>query len=58
MADHTSNFVPLNVAVLTVSDTRKSCNDTSGNFLSLSVKEAGHRVNEHLIVRDSIYDIR
>lgn len=58
MADHTLNFVPFNVAVLTVSDTRKSCNDTSGNYLSLSVKEAGHHVNEHLIVRDDTYGIR
>ncbi|OOE72286.1 molybdenum cofactor biosynthesis protein B [Salinivibrio sp. ML290] len=58
MADHTSYFIALNVAVLTVSDTRNSTNDTSGNFLSLSVKEAGHSVSEHLIVRDDIYDIR
>ena len=36
-----SEFVPLNIAVLTVSDTRTFDNDTSGQVLVDSLQEAG-----------------
>ena len=51
-------FVPLNVAVLTVSDSRKASNDTSGDLLQEKATEAGHRVVAREIVRDDIYQLR
>ena len=53
-----ADFVPLNVAVLTVSDTRGSHNDTSGDYLAEAAQEAGHTVARRSLVRDDIYQIR
>ena len=53
-----SEFVPLNLCVLTVSDTRTRENDTSGDFLASALTEAGHRLHERRIVRDDRYMIR
>jgi len=49
---------PMNVAVLTVSDTRTRANDTSGDFLAGALAEAGHSVCARDIVIDDIYLIR
>lgn len=43
-SDRTSELKPLNIALLTVSDTRGPDEDTSGQFLEDSVVEAGHRL--------------
>lgn len=51
-------FKPLNIAVLTVSDTRQEHNDTSGRVLVEQLQEAGHQLAEKRIVRDDIYHIR
>lgn len=51
-------FIPLNIAVLTVSDTRNEETDTSGKTLAERVTKAGHRVAEKAIVPDDIYKIR
>ena len=51
-------FVPLNLCVLTASDTRTAENDTSGDFLVASLLEAGHKLHERKIVRDDRYAIR
>lgn len=48
----------LEVAVLTVSDTRTEDNDTSGQYLAGVLAEAGHQVADHRIVKDDIYQIR
>ncbi len=53
-----SPFVPLNIAVLTVSDTRTAENDTSGNSLDQGAKEAGHNVVDRAIVIDDVYQLR
>ncbi|MCW8194263.1 molybdenum cofactor biosynthesis protein B [Proteobacteria bacterium 005FR1] len=53
-----NSFIPLQVAVLTVSDTRTPETDTSGKFLADSLVEAGHQLAAHTIVRDDIYQIR
>ncbi len=53
-----AEFVSLNVAVLTVSDTRTSENDTSGQLLASRATEAGHQVIEHIIVKDDVYQLR
>lgn len=51
-------FIPLNIAVLTVSDTRTEENDTSGAVLAAGLGEAGHRLHAKKIVPDDIYQIR
>jgi molybdopterin adenylyltransferase len=48
----------LNCAVLTISDTRTSANDASGDYLSQVISDAGHAVQQRDIVRDNIYAIR
>lgn len=51
-------FVPVRVAVLTVSDTRGFADDTSGQLLVDSLQEAGHVLADRALVRDDIYLIR
>jgi molybdenum cofactor biosynthesis protein B len=51
-------FIPLNIAVLTVSDTRIDINDTSGQMLVNRLLAAGHQLAEKRIVPDNIYQIR
>lgn len=48
----------LNIAVLTVSDTRTEQNDTSGDYLAAAAQEVGHRIGARQIVIDDIYRIR
>lgn len=51
-------FLPLRVAVMTVSDTRDASNDTSGDYLVEALEEAGHQLKDRCIVKDDIYQIR
>lgn len=51
-------FQPLNIAVLTVSDTRIPETDTSGDTLQSLLEESGHRCVERKIVPDDIYQLR
>ena len=53
-----TDFVALNIAVLTVSDTRTESNDSSGQALIARLEEAGHTLHEKRIVKDDIYQIR
>lgn len=58
---HTPNqakFIPLNIAVMTVSDSRSEVDDKSGNILVDRLKDAGHKLAEKKIVPDDIYQIR
>ena len=48
----------MNIAVLTISDTRTASNDTSGDYLVSAMQESLHTVNTRKIVRDNIYAIR
>jgi len=52
--DQTREFHPLNIAVLTVSDTRTQADDTSGGFLVDSLVDAGHKLAGRAIVRDDV----
>ena len=52
------NFLPLNIADLTVSDTRTEANDTSGKTLVDKLTAAGHHAADKAIVPDDIYAIR
>ncbi|MFN2348835.1 MAG: molybdenum cofactor biosynthesis protein B [Thioalkalivibrio sp.] len=51
-------FIPLNIAVLTISDSRTESDDTSGGYLVKALEETGHRLAEKRIVPDDIYQIR
>lgn len=53
-----TEIVPLNIAVLTVSDTRTEETDTSGQYLAEVVGAAGHQLWEKKIVPDDIYKLR
>lgn len=54
----TRQFIPLNVAVLTVSDTRTEADDASGQLLVQLLTEAGHTLATKVIVPDNKYAIR
>ncbi len=51
-------MVPLNIAVLTVSDTRNEETDRSGQALVERLTKAGHTLAEKRIVPDDVYRIR
>ena len=51
-------FKPLNIAVMTVSDTRTEATDKSGDTLVKLLTGAGHRLAEKRIVPDDLYRIR
>ena len=50
--DETRPFVPVGIAVLTVSDTRTPADDRSGDTLAARIAEAGHRLEARAIVPD------
>lgn len=58
MGTHNTEFKPLNIAVLTISDTRTEANDSSGQALIDGLQTAGHVLVEKSIVPDDIYIIR
>ena len=51
-------FIPIGMAVLTVSDTRTEKDDKSGKLLAERLQDAGHILCEKTIVPDDIYRIR
>lgn len=51
-------FVPLKIAVLTVSDTRDQTNDTSGQYLVEALTAAGHQLADKAILKDDKYQLR
>lgn len=51
-------FIPVNIALLTISDTRTFADDISGQTLAERIKKAGHILAAHSIVRDEIEEIR
>jgi molybdopterin adenylyltransferase len=56
--DETRQFVPLKIAVLTVSDTRAVADDKSGGTLAERLQAAGHVLADRAIVKDEIEAIR
>src|SRR5258708_21848505 len=52
--DDSRQFLPLRIAVLTVSDTRELADDKSGAILSERIKAAGHVVAERTVVPDDV----
>ena len=54
----TNAFVPLNIALLTITDTRDISNDISGNILASGITQSGHVLAERAIVTDDFHLIR
>lgn len=52
--DESRPFLPVNIAVLTVSDTRSEADDASGGKLREMIEADGHRVTDRRIVRDDV----
>jgi molybdenum cofactor biosynthesis protein B len=55
--DDQRRFIPVNIAVLTVSDTRTLANDTSGDALVARIVKAGHQVAARAIEKDDAASI-
>lgn len=53
-----TQFVPLGLCLLTVSDSRTLADDTSGDYLAASIADAGHRLVERALLRDDKYAMR
>ncbi len=52
------NFIPVSIALLTISDSRSELNDKSGKLLRSRVEKSGHCVVKQTIVQDEIHQIR
>jgi molybdenum cofactor biosynthesis protein B len=52
--DETRAFIPINIAIMTVSDTRTPANDTSGDTLAERLTAAGHKLAERAIIKDDV----
>lgn len=53
-----ADFIALNIAVLTLSDSRTFENDTSGQFLVDALEKAGHRIAARELCKDDVYTSR
>jgi len=56
--DSTKDFKPINVSVLTISDTRTEATDRSGQILAKKIKEKGHGLAHKVIVKDEKEEIK
>jgi len=52
--DESRTFVSINIAVMTVSDTRTPATDTSGDVLAESLTVVGHKLAERAIIKDDV----
>ena len=52
--DETLPFAPINIAILTVSDTRTAADDRSGDILAARLTDYGHALAARTIVRDDV----
>ena len=55
--DYKLNFLPVNISIITISDTRVISNDKSGDLLEERVKSSGHKLISRDIVKDDFKDI-
>ena len=56
--DTSLDFVPINIAVITISDSRTKENDTSGDTLEKRITDAGHRMIKREIIPDDVSQIK
>ncbi len=55
--DESRPFLPVNIAIITVSDTRTQADDKSGNVLDKMIKEDGHHIAARAIIKDDLPDL-
>ena len=55
--DESRSFIPVNIAVMTISDTRKLSDDKSGDLLVQRLDDAGHKLAARVIIRDEVAEI-
>jgi molybdopterin adenylyltransferase len=55
--DESTAFLPVRIAVATISDTRDPTNDTSGDTLAARIEAAGHILAARAIIRDDVASI-
>ena len=53
-----TDFIPLSLCVLTVSDSRTLAQDASGDWLAAALAEAGHRLHQRALLPDDRYQLR
>ena len=58
MSKPAAQFIPIHIAVLTVSDSRTLAEVTSGQYLADQVTAAGHHLADRQLITDDIYQIR
>ncbi len=58
MSKTAAEFISLNIAILTVSDSRTINEDTSGQYLVDQLSAAGHHLADRQLITDDIYNIR
>lgn len=56
--DENRPFIPANIAVITVSDTRTAADDKSGDLLVQRLTDAGHTLAGRMIIKDDLPNIR
>ena len=55
--DHKIDFLPINIAIITISDTRNIQNDKSGDLLEERIVISGHKLINRNIVKDDFEEI-
>lgn len=55
--DENAAFLPVRIAVATISDTRTAANDTSGDTLAARIEAAGHVLAARTIIQDDVHAI-
>ena len=58
MIDKNIEFIPINIAILTISDTRTIENDKSGSVIEERILKSGHKMISRKIVKDNINEIQ
>ena len=58
MSHKVKSFLPLKIAVMTVSDSRTAANDSTGDMLVQALQEQGHELVERTITSNDCYQIR
>ena len=56
--DTSLDFVPINIAVITISDSRPKENDTSGDTIEKRITDAGHKMIKRTIIPDDVSQIK
>ena len=56
--DTSIDFVPINITIITISDSRTIENDTSGDTLEKRIKDSGHNMLKRIIIPDDVQQIK